>query len=162
MVSKVTSETYFFKYAFPCTQVLLDQGKIDQATFQKLKLMHDTHQIPDRKTLENTYKSAFRRLKMIAKRKDKDYWDIEVIKKYFLEDHNIFINLGEGDYANFPTELKELCKVYVAEIVDKNGDILTVRYPNTQTQSKVVGKELPEAKVGDKVTIHLGFAVEIL
>ena len=153
-------ELYLFHYSFPCAQVLLDQKKIDQAAYNQLKQMFENNQAPSKEVLEAVFKSAFRRIKQTAGKMHKDYWDLEVIKKYFLEEHNKFIDQGEGDYKHFGEDFKEICKVYTVEIVEKQGRILIVKH-NDKLQ-KVLGDLLPHAKIGDKVTIHLGFAIEII
>ena len=38
----------------------------------------------------------------VAKELNKDYRSLEVIKQYFLEDHNDFIDAGDGTYGKMP------------------------------------------------------------
>ncbi len=156
----MNSELYFFKYSFPCAQVLLDQKKIDNNAYEKLKEMFFSNKAPSKRVLEEVFSSAFRRINIVAKQMNKDAWDLGIIKKYFIEEHNKFIDRGEGEYAHFGKNFKQVCKVYIAEVIDKKEDILTVKYNNTIR--KVLGNIVPKAKKGDKVTIHLGFAIEIL
>lgn len=153
-------EHYFFRYAFPCAQVLLDQHKIDQKAYDEMKRMFLADEYPSKQDLEQIFVSAFRRLEILAKEMNKDKWDIEVIKRYFHEDHNHFIDEGEGDYSKFGEDFKKICKVYTAEVIDREGFVLTVKIGDEI--SKVLGNALPEAKKGDKVKVHLGFAVELL
>ena len=153
-------EQYFFKYAFPCAQVLLDQHKIDKAAYDELKRRFYANEDVSKKDLEQIFVNGFRRLKIVANKMGKQPWDNEVIRRYFVEEHNQFIDEGEGEYANFGEDFRSVCKVYEAEIIDKKDNILTVKYNNTTR--KVLGDIVKNAKVGDKVTIHLGFAIEIL
>ncbi|MFH1399167.1 MAG: hypothetical protein ABIG95_03575 [Candidatus Woesearchaeota archaeon] len=156
----MTPEKLFFRYAFPCAQVLLDLKRIDQACYDELKRMFYASETPNREVLQSVFTNGFRRLKSVAAKMNKEPWDVEVIRKYFGEEHNVFIDAGEGEYAKFGEDFKCLCKVYYAEIVDKKGNVLTVKYDNTVR--KVLGDVVPNAKKGDKVTVHLGFAIEVL
>ncbi|MBS1266168.1 MAG: hypothetical protein MAG795_00133 [Candidatus Woesearchaeota archaeon] len=152
------SEQLFFKYSFPCAQVLLDQKKIDKKTYQKLKKLFEQNKTPDKEFLEKTFKSAFRRLKSIAKKQNKSYWDKQVIQNYFLLQHNKFIDNGDGDYAKAPESFKKICKVYKVKVLDIEDNILTV---NSKITPKVL-HNLDKVQIKDTVTIHLGFAVQVI
>jgi hypothetical protein len=105
--------------------------------------------------------SAFRRLKQIAKERGRNYWDLEIIKEYFFgEKHNDFIDKQEGMYSEFGPTLRELCKVHKAEVIEKRGNILTVKYNGIARN--VFATLTPKVKVGDKVTVHWAFAIEKL
>ena len=156
----MTPEQYFFNYAFPCAQVLLDLKKIDQRTYDELKKLFYENQAPSRYVLEKIFASAIRRLKSIAEKVNKDYWDIDIIKKYFHEQHNHFIDMKEGDYEKFGENFRGICKVHVAEVIEKKGNVLTVK--NSKTIRKILGDKIAQARVGDRVTVHLGFGIEIL
>jgi hypothetical protein len=154
------AEEYFFRYAFPCAQVLLDQKKIDGQTYSMLKDLYERGKAPGREVLESSFRSAFRRLKIVAAEMERDAWDCEVIRRYFLEQHNEFIDRREGDYARFPASFCELCKVSTGEVISRDGSALRVNVDGQQ--KKVVGIYLADAKPGDRVSVHLGFAIEIL
>ncbi len=151
-------ELLFFKYAFPCAQVLLDQKKINKETYQELKEMFEQNQTPNKEFLENTFKAGFRRLKTIADQMNRSPWDNDVIEKYFLEDHNKFIDNGEGDYATAPESFKKICKVYKVKVIDVQGNILSV---SSEITPRIL-HNLEDVRVGDIVTIHLGFAVQVI
>jgi hypothetical protein len=151
--------TYFMKYAFPCTYVLKEQGKISQAVFNRIEKATLASKPVPKEILEKTYINAFRRLKEVAKTMKKDYWDYEVIKEYFQNHHNNYIMDGDGGYKDAPEILKDLCKIHKGKIVDAHADFFVVSYDGGKT--RVVANFLvPEAKKGDKVFIHHGFAVE--
>ena len=65
-------------------------------------------------------------------------------------------------YSGYPI-LKELCKVYSAEIIEKRDDFLIVKYGDGKSmKTRVVGSFfVPEARVGSRVMIHHGYAVEM-
>ena len=171
----MNAQQYFLKYAFPCAFVLLQQKKISDAEYKDLKKSFDNNETVSKEILEKLFPSAFRRIRIIAERECKkgrinDYWDIEIIKKYFMsQEHNMFIDNNDGDYKYFPESFKELCRIHVGEVIDRDKDkatgedVLTVEYFDKKKRlekRKVIGKLVPDANIGDKVTIHFAFAVE--
>lgn len=156
-------EHYFLRYAFPCMGNLVQKGKLSEDKYKELELKLLNNQDLDRNELERIFPNAFKRLKEVAANIGaKDYWNYKVLKQYFLEEHNNYIMLGKDEYSNIPDSLKELCKVYKAKVVDigPKKEILTVKYNNTKR--KVLAKLVPNVKIGDKVTVHQGYAIEIL
>ena len=153
-----SAERYFLKYAFPCAYVLVQQGKITKEKQENLERKLFNGESIDRTELEEIFVAAFRRIKKLASEMKKDHWDLSVIKYYFIEYHNKCIDEGEGDYAKFPDSFREICKVHKAEVVEKEKEILKVKYGCFER--KVIGKLIPDVQVGDKVYVHLGFAIE--
>ncbi len=153
------SEQYFLRYAFPCAYVLLNQKKITQEQYDELEKAFNENSVVPKEKLEGIFKAAFRRLKVLAEEMEKDCWDIEVLREYFINRHNKCIDEGEGDYSKFPDDFKEFCKVKRCRVLKRDGDVLTVEMDGVE--KKVLGKILPEAKEGDEVYVHLGVAVEI-
>jgi hypothetical protein len=158
---KMSSEKYFLRYAYPCSFVLVDLGKISDAKRKELEKKLLKNESVSKKELEKIFVSAFRRLKQIAKERGRNYWDLEIIKEYFFgEKHNDFIDKQEGMYSEFGPTLRELCKVHKAEVIEKRGNILTVKYNGIARN--VFATLTPKVKVGDKVTVHWAFAIEKL
>ncbi|MBC8500754.1 MAG: HypC/HybG/HupF family hydrogenase formation chaperone [Nanoarchaeota archaeon] len=153
-------EQYFLKYSFPCAHTLLEMGSIDEKKFEELRKNTLQNKVMNRAELVILFPAAFRRIAQVAEKMKKDTWDVDVIRKYFLEDHNMYIDSKEGNYEKFSTEFRDFCKVYKGKVVHKEGDILTVEYGHRQRN--VLAEILPEAKVGDTIIIHQGFAVEKL
>ena len=151
-------EEYFFRYAYPCSDMLVKLGKLDKERKKILDTEFESNVIPTKLELEECFPEAFRRIKQIAREMNRDYWDMVVIKKYFTEEHNKFIDANDGTYAKLPDTIKNICKVYVAEILDVKGNILVVKYDHKERS--VINKYIEDVKKGDKVTIHFGFAVE--
>ncbi|MBW2991137.1 HypC/HybG/HupF family hydrogenase formation chaperone [Candidatus Woesearchaeota archaeon] len=155
----MTPEKYFLKYAYPCSFVLVDLGKITEEKRKELEQKLLKNEPVSRAELENIFKAAFKRLKEIAKQMKKDYWDLEVIKEYFFEEkHNDFIDKQDGMYAEVSPTIRELCKVHKAEVTEKRDNVLTVKYEGIARN--VFATLVPDAKVGDKVTVHWAFAIE--
>ena len=153
-------EVLFLKYAFPCTIVKMQRGELTQEEFDKLENAAADNKILPREFLEKTYSNAFRRMGKVSEELKKDIWSIEVIKDYFLNKHNEMIDNNEEIYSRAPETLKELCKVYKSKVIDIRGDYMIVKY-NDKTRS-VMKTLVPNVKIGDTVTIHYGYAVEIV
>ncbi|MFC1731419.1 hypothetical protein ACFL6I_13960 [candidate division KSB1 bacterium] len=152
-------DQYFFRYAFPCAEVLLQLKRISQQRFDDLKFAAENNITPSREILEDTYKVAFENLMKIANDMKKDYWDIEVIKKYFEEDkHNEFINTGHGTFGNAPESMKDMCRVITAVIEEIKGHILKVKYDGKERMCRNIYNL--KLKQGDKVRVHYGYVVE--
>jgi len=149
-----TSEKYFFKYAFPCAQAKLKLGSLSPEQYKKLKETFLKNDTPTKETLEEVFAPAFRRIKKLSN----EEWDIEVLKKYWRENHNEIINQGDGMYGLAPEEFNDLCKIHEAEIIEKHQNKLIVKY-NNKTRT-VLNFLVPDANIGDKVTIHFAFAIE--
>ena len=151
-------EVLFLKYAFPCTYVKLQRGKMDQSVFNRLEKSAHNGIKEKRSFLEDVYKPAFDRMKINANELDLDYWDEKVIKNYFMTRHNQFIDDGDGFYATASSTLKKLCKVLKAKIVEIKKGKYIVDY---NFGTRVVNSEiLPNCKVGEIVTIHHCYAIE--
>ncbi|MFC2136068.1 HypC/HybG/HupF family hydrogenase formation chaperone [Bacteroidota bacterium] len=153
-------EIFFLKYSFPCAHVLLEMGSIDEKKLEELKQNTINEVVMSHGELMMLFPSAFRRIIEVAEKMKKDVWDIEVLRKYFLEEHNMYIDNKDGNYENFGTSFRDFCKVYKAKIVHKEDNVLTVEYG--ERSRNVFNDILPEAKVGDTVTIHQAFAVEVI
>jgi len=156
-----TPERYFLKYAYPCSFVLVDLGKITDEKRKELEQKLLTNEPVDREELESIFKAAFKRLKEIAKQEDKDYWDLDVIKEYFFgEKHNDFIDKQDGMYAEVSPTIRGLCKVHKAEVTERRENVLTVKYDGISRN--IFATLVPDVKVGDKVSVHWAFAIEKL
>lgn len=159
-VTYETPEQYFLKYSFPCAHVLLEMGSINEAKLEELK-----QNVLEKKNMSKTelmmlFPAAFRRITEVAIEMKKDIWDMEVLKKYFLGKHNDYIDKKDGNYDKFTTSFRDFCKVYKGKVINKEENILTVEYA-TRTRN-VLSDMVPKARIGDVVTIHQAFAVEII
>lgn len=157
---KESVEEYFFKYAFPCMMVIVKRGGMAPEKFREILNNYKKGFVPDKKELEGIFEAAFRRLDILGREMNKNKWDIDVIEKYWKEqEHNRFIEEKEGGYSETSEDFNELCKIHKAEITDILGDMYRVRYDGGKTRN-VFNMFVPEAKIGDKVTIHFFYAVE--
>lgn len=144
---------YFFGYAYPCSEDKLSE---------KIRTDFLNGISPSREILEKSFPKAFERLEKLAKKINKTKWDIEVLKKYWLEEHNKAIDNKESEYKEATDFFREFCKVYMAEVTEiKDNQTIKVKY--NQTESRFVLNHLvKKAKIGNKVTIHQGYAIEII
>ncbi len=160
-------EILFLKYAFPCSMVLKQRGEINQKTFDKLEKSAINNKPVKRELLEKIYFRAITRMKSLAKEQNKDYFSEEIIREYFTKRHN---ELLDGMFSNAndkgididkkaPPALKHLCKVFKSKIIKKGVNYYMVEYDNKKTRP-VLSSLVPDAKLGDIVTIHYGYAVE--
>lgn len=154
-------ESYFLKFALPCTFVLRDLGRVTGRQVGFLERSALRGKRVSRTLLEKTYANAFRRMREVAREMGKESpWDERVIREYFLHRHNGFIKAGDGAYARAPKALKEFCKVVKAKVIAKKPGFLVVRLPNGRTRA-VFSHFVPAARVGSKVWVHHGYAVEL-
>jgi hypothetical protein len=158
-ITSKTPERYFLKYAYPCSFVLVEQARISEQKRKELEKKLLESKPIDRNKLEKIFPAAFKRIRQLAREMKKDAWDLAVIKEYFFgEKHNDFIDKNDGMYAIFGPTFKELCKVHKAEIIAKKDNVLAVKYGSVERN--VFATLVPDAKKGDKVTVHLAFAIE--
>jgi len=152
------AEEYFFMYAFPCAHIIVERRGMSEEEHEKLKKDFLEGKRLEKERLEKIFTAAFRRIKKLAERMGRDYWDFEVIKEYWDKEHNRLIDNNEDGYEKISESLKDLCRIIVAEVVKKIDNKLIVRYNG---EERLVFSDLvPEAKVGDRVRIHYAYAVE--
>lgn len=154
-------EVFFLKYAYPCSFIIKQRGEIDEKEMEELRQAAIKSLPLPKEKLEKIFFRAFQKISPIAKRMKKDVWDIEVLREYFINQHNNIIEKGMYAYAQAPQTLKNLCKVHKAKVIEKNEDALIVEYGEGKIRP-VLNELVPQAKVGDIVTIHYGYAVEKL
>jgi hydrogenase maturation factor len=157
------TEVYFLRYAFPCTDIRLQQGRITQKEYDYLMNAAVNQETVKRDDLERIFFRAFEEIEQMAKKKKTDKWDYEIIKDYFYHEHNKIIDMGKGIYKIWPESLRELSKVFRAKVIDKKQEkFLVVEYNNGKEIKKrnVLNFFVPEANINDAVMIHYGYAVE--
>jgi hydrogenase maturation factor len=148
---------YHTKYALPCVE-----GKQRQALEQSLR----KRDFLSEQELEEITPKAIQRIKDFAEKigYGNRYWSLEVVKKYWLQEHNNLIDKKEDgfDDKNHTDASREFCKVSLSEVRDVKGNGM-----NYKVKVFVYGKELElesiiKPNIGDKVTVHKGMVIEIL
>lgn len=155
-----TPEAVFFRYSADCAYQLFSLNRITRQQYVMIMNFREKGEVPDRTFLEAVYPVAIERIKRLAKSLGKNYWDVEVIRKYFLEEHNKVIDRGEGYYADAPLSLRELCKVRIGTVKAKGNRSYRVDFGDREED--VVGKYVPNASIGDRISTHWKVAVEIV
>ena len=158
-------ENFFLKYAHPCAFIIMQRGEITAERLQELEEIAAHEKDISRAELEKIFHRAFYFIDKLAEIKGKDRWDAEIVKEYFYSYHNKVIDNKEGIYENAPPSLRELSRVYTANVIQKEVEALIVEYidkDNKKKKRSVLNRFTPQAKPGDKVRIHYGYAVELV
>ena len=155
-------ERFFLRYAFPCTYVLKQRGDVDEATFDEIEDAAINGAAVSRELLEQTYPNALRRMKIVAGELGRPLWSKDVVSTYFRQRHNDFIEEGDGGYKDAPQALKDFCRVEKAVVAEAREGFLVVRYGGENRIRTVSSAFVPAAKKGDRVSIHHGYAAEVL
>ena len=158
-------EEIFFRYAFSCGAELLELKLIGRDIYTRIESFLSEGKTPDREFLEATYPNAIKRIQVLALTLGRDKWDSTVIRQYFIDEHNKVIDNVEGNYRLMSPQNRELCKVRVGVIKDRyliKDKLLTYIVDYGDKTEEVVGKYLPDADIGDKITTHWRFAIEKL
>lgn len=153
-----TAKKYFFKYAFPCAFLPFKRGEITEKGYDKLKRQFCEGESPSKKELEKTFPFAFKMIKRLAKRMKRNYWDIDVIKEYWVREHNRIIDAKESYFKSKSDRFRDLCRINKAGVISTRGNVLIVKYGNKKR--KVYSTIVPYIKRGDIVTIHFSYAIE--
>ena len=165
---KMKPEVIFLKYAFPCSTVLRQRNEITQEMLNKLEDAAINNKVISREVLEKIYFRAISRMKVLANERNKDYFSEDLIREYFTKRHNDILDghisgknndMGIDVDKNTPSSLRHLCKVFKAKVIEKKEDYYIVEYDNNKKRP-VLNSLLPDAKIGDVITIHYGYAVE--
>jgi len=157
-IVEMKPEVYFLRYAFPCSHVICKVRKeINDGEWKRMKEAAERGEAMERKYLEKVFHRAFERIDKIAAELGKDRWNEEVIKEYFVRRHTAVVNATEH-----PEAFKDQCRVHIAMIKEIDDGKLLVEYEwgGEKKTRKVFGTYVPDAKPGDKVTIHYAYAVE--
>ncbi|MBN2102095.1 MAG: hypothetical protein JW716_04460 [Candidatus Aenigmarchaeota archaeon] len=138
----------FLKYAIPCGDVLVDRGELKQRLLDKMK-----GSVIDQKELnydiENTFKVATRMCTILGTNMGKSDIDEEVIRKYFLHEHEKAI---QWRMQIKPDVIPEKCMVYPGRVVNTNSKGVTLNTP----LGRVVAKDefIDRLRTGDWVSMH--------
>jgi hypothetical protein len=111
--------------------------------------------------LERLFPAAFRRIRTVAAERGKDPHSLEAIRHYFLEDHNAFIEEGDGMYAQMPPTFCEFCKVKTLFVLEKKtheGKLFLQVEEGRWVQSPYFS----DVAVGDRVRVHHAYAIELV
>jgi hypothetical protein len=156
---EMRAEDCFLRYAFPCAYVLHQRGDISREQLNSLKMcLYSSKEVP-RDDLQ-VFNLAIERIERYSGRED--IWDVEVIRNYFRNGHNLDIDNGDGNYANYEKEFRDLCKVYRGAVV-KEIDLKGRHFVEVICGDRRVKafNDLVRAKKGDVVYVHHNQVVEL-
>jgi len=152
---KVTNKRLFLKYAFPCGKVLVSRGNITKEFLDEIK-----ESIVKNKPLKEDYIKPFKVALFfssdIAKKQGKKIIDEEVIHKYYLEGHDEVVE-WRADLK--PDIVVSSCRIKPGKILNTNKDA-TVKTPIGTMEVKL--DFIPNAKIGDFITVHYDYGCEII
>lgn len=156
-----SASLYFLKYAFPCAYVLCDRGRMSAEDYDFLqKAAVEGRDVPFEK-LEVLFPEAFRRMREVAAQFGLQQHSLAVIKKYFREEHNKYIDAGDGAYAMAPETFREFCKVKECPVLEKkvvDGKLFLRVEKGKWVQAPFFAPV--DISVGSVVTVHHALAVE--
>ena len=156
---EMRAEECFLRYAFPCAYILEERGEISKEELHGLKKSLYSGEVISREDLQKIFHRAYDRIQRYAGREN--IWDTKLIRKYFREGHNDYIDQGDGDYKKFEPEFREFCKVFrgavVNEIELKGKYFVEVVCGNRRIKAF---NDLVRAKKGDVVYVHQNMVAE--
>ena len=142
-----TKQEVFWKYAKSCICCTEKNKEI----CQKLQEYRQEKITPSWEILETAFPNAFKQYKKFTETYQLDFNSPETVRRFWLEFHNT--------YAPKPCHV---LKGQINEITyDSSGNpIYKINYNNSE--KKVSGELMQKAEKGDKISAHLGFAIEKL
>jgi hypothetical protein len=158
-------ENFFLRYAYPCAYIILQRKEITQHELDELENIAINNLPISKERLEKIFYKAFEFIDLLAEEQGKERWDPEIIREYFYSYHNKMIDKGIGIYATAPPMLKELSRVDKVKVTAKKDDVLTVEFLGNDKKIRkrnVLNHFVPDAEEGSTITIHYGYAVELL
>jgi len=162
----VTPEQLFLRYAYRCDQASHHRRLTDEDVESVKKAIVGDKALGD-DFLNEKYPNAYKRVRDIEQRGAVDRK--RAVELYFLVEHNLIIEYRLEDYkeiAKISPTLCEFCKVNLAEVTEVvPGDPISYRiesakYGRKFQQQGVTGELIDDAKVGDLIVIHQGWAVK--
>ena len=122
-VLPVKDKELFLRYAIPCGEVLVNRGELKA---KLLKQLNDSVKNKEeiQTPIENVFKVAARMCTILAKRMGKDEIDSEVIRRYFLTEHEKAIKWRKQVRPDLKVEE---CLVYPGRILRIDPDRILVK-----------------------------------
>ena len=154
-ILEIEDKELFLKYAIPCGQVLVRRGTLDGAVLQELnRRMVDGSAIKG--DIGKYFPVAAKMTSIIATEMGKEMVDSEVIRRYFLSEHDKAVKWRASIFPDIPVDE---CMIQPGRVIKTTGDNIIINTPNGE---KLFRKDfIPEARRGDMVTLHYDFASEI-
>jgi hydrogenase maturation factor len=153
-VLPIKDKELFLRYAIPCGEVLVGRGELRKELLDKLNdsVSHGQEiEIP----VEEVFKVASRMCTIIARQMGKREIDSEVIRRYFLLEHEKAIRWRK---QTFPDISVRECKVYPGKVILSDSKGAIVKTP--VGERKLKGNFVKKLKTGDWVSTHYDYIPE--
>lgn len=148
------ARTLFFRYAVPCSETLAKRGVITQKYQRNLmKAVFLNKRIL--KNSENIFKIAGSMCEKTAKKLGKKFMDEEVIRRYFLFNHDKVVDRRYKIFRDFDPLT---CRLY-------SGRVISIKNRKATVQT-IIGRKkyriypFQKIKAGDYVVVHRNIAIE--
>jgi hydrogenase expression/formation protein HypC len=148
------SRLLFLKYALPCADTLVERGFVTQKSIRELiKNISLNKEIKEHP--EKIFRTANFMCGKIARRIGKKCIDKNIIRRYFLFEHDKVV---DSKYKLFKDFNSMQCRIF-------SGKIIKVKNKEALVQTIIGSKEykidfIPNLKIGDYVVVHRNFIVE--
>ncbi|NIO22549.1 MAG: hypothetical protein GTN38_00795 [Candidatus Aenigmarchaeota archaeon] len=150
----IRNKELFLRYAIPCGEVLVNRGELREELLKKLNDSVKNRQEIDF-PVEGIFKVATRMCSILAKRMGKKEIDDEVIRRYFLLEHEKAIIWRKQIRPDL--DVRE-CLVYPGRVLRIDPDKVLVR---TKLGEKFFRNDfVGNLKNGDRVSVHYDYVSE--
>lgn len=155
-VLPITDRDLFLRYAIPCGRVLVERGDMRSEVLGRLNEAVRNGQETG-EPIENVFKVASRMCTILAKQMGKKEVDTEVIRRYFLLEHDRAIAWRKQVRPDINAEE---CSVKPGKILRIEGDRILV---NTKLGEKLCRADFAQGlKRNDWVSVHYDYVDEKL
>jgi len=157
-VMHIQDRDLFLRYAVPCGDVLVRRGELPKEILDKMRnAVREGHDVDF--SIEDKFKVASRMCTILAKQMNKDVIDDEVIRRYFLVEHEKAILWRKQVKPDI--DVQE-CKVYAGRITQLDDKNAFVKTPLGEVMLRTDFREGLKLKEGDWVSKHYGYLAEKL
>lgn len=144
----------FIRYAIPCAGTLVQRGSTTQEVVDDLiNRISESRELPE--NIENMFKVALAMCTLLAKKENKDEIDADIIRKYFLVEHDEIIEKRYKEMGDFDPEK---CRTYPGQVIEMKEKTVILKTPKEEKEYKNI--LIPNLKTGDLVITHWGFVAE--
>lgn len=151
---KIEDRLLFLKYALPCASTLVKRKKVTQEYVEELMHLVSDGKVP-KENAESMFKVANAMCDSIATRMGKTAIDAEVIRQYFLLEHNKVVDDRYELMGDFnPMD----CKTYAGKVLEiSDGSAIVETRLGRKKYKNLFAKGV---KKGDVVAVHFSYIVE--
>ncbi|MCD6495905.1 MAG: hypothetical protein J7K54_01405 [Candidatus Aenigmarchaeota archaeon] len=157
-VLPIENRDLFLRYAVPCGDVLVRRGELQKELLDSMRnAVKEGSDVEF--SIEDKFKVASRMCTILAKQMNKDRIDDEVIRRYFLVEHEKAILWRKQVKPDIDVEE---CKVYAGRITKLDDRFAFVKTPLGEVMLRTDFREGLKLKEGDWVSKHYGYIAEKL